>query len=121
MKLINRERVKDFLLMQISALVISFSNVFSKLAAFEDGITMKFLMFYGLSLFIMMLYAVLWQQILKRVSMTIAYSNRLVSIVWGVVWGCLIFHEKISLFNILGTIIIFIGLYVLIGGEYGEE
>lgn len=117
----NHRKRNDVFLMQISALVLSFSNVFSKLAALEGSLTVRFFLFYALSLFIMMIYALLWQQILKRVSMTAAYSNRLVTIVWGVIWGCIFFHEKITVCNVIGTVIIFAGLFKLSGAEYEQR
>lgn len=100
-------------LMQSSALLFSFSNVFSKFAAMKPFLSFEFVVLYACSLGIMFLYAILWQQILKRVSMIVAYSNRLVAMIWGVVWGCIIFGEKISSTNIIGTGIIFVGLYIM--------
>ena len=100
--------------MQGSALLYSISNIFSKFAAREDFMSIEFLLLYALSLFVMFVYAILWQQILKRVDMVVAYSNRLVAMVWGVVWGVVIFGETISLNNIIGTVVILIGLYLMV-------
>ena len=100
--------------MQGSALLYSVSNVFSKFAAKESFMSVKFLLLYAMSLLVMFIYAILWQQILKRVDMVVAYSNRLVAMVWGIVWGILIFGEQIRVNNIVGTIIIFFGLYLMV-------
>lgn len=108
---------KSLLLMQGSALIYSVSNIFSKYASREGGLSLKFILFYGLSLFVMFVYAILWQQILKRVDMIVAYSNRLVAMIWGVVWGVLIFQEQLTLFNIIGTFIILIGLYLVVSDD----
>lgn len=104
-------------LMQGSALVFSLSNVFSKYASKEAFLSLRFLLFYGLSLFIMFIYAILWQQILKRVDMVVAYSNRLVAMIWGVVWGVLIFQEQLRVTNVIGTIIILLGLYLMVSDD----
>lgn len=110
----SKIRLNSLLLMQGSALIFSVSNIFSKYAAKEAFLSPGFILFYGLSLGVMFVYAILWQQILKRVDMVVAYSNRLVAMVWGVVWGVLLFHEQITLFNIIGTGIIMFGLYLVV-------
>lgn len=114
MKKIN---IKTLLLMQGSALIYSVSNVFSKFASKESFLSFPFILFYGLSLSVMFVYAILWQQILKRVDMITAYSNRLVAMVWGVVWGLLIFQESITMFNVIGTVIILLGLYLVVSDD----
>lgn len=107
----------DILLMQGSALVFSLSNIFSKFAAKEKLLSPEFILLYIGSLSVMMIYAVLWQQILKRVSMVVAYSNRLIAMVWGVVWGRLIFGETIKLSTIIGTVVILTGLFIMVRAD----
>lgn len=103
--------------MQLSALVFSLSNICSKLAAFEPVLSEKFLFLYGSSLAIMVIYAIMWQKILSRVSLITAYSNRLMSMVWGVVWGMVLFHETIRWQTALGTCVIIIGLYIVVKSD----
>ena len=103
--------------MQLSALIFSFSNICSKLAAFEPMLSEKFVFLYGSSLAIMVLYAVKWQKILSRVSLITAYSNRLMSMVWGVVWGAILFHETIRWQTALGTCVIMIGLHIVVKSD----
>lgn len=119
MKISNDKKIsiQSIILMQGSALIFSLSNIFSKMAAREKSVTVKFCVFYSMSLIIMGIYAVLWQQILKRVSMIVAYSNRLVAMIWGIVWGILIFKEKITIQVVIGTIIIFLGLYIMVNDD----
>ena len=56
------------------------------------------------------LYAIGWQQIIKRLPLTTAFANKAVSIVWGMVWGILIFHEKITVGNIVGAALVISGV-----------
>lgn len=113
----DKINLKYLLWMQGGALLFSISNIFSKFAAREDIFSVKFILLYGCSLGIMFIYALLWQQILKHVSMITAYSNRLIAMIWGIVWGALIFGEKISLTMLVGTVIIIIGLYITVKAE----
>lgn len=110
----GKVNVNAICLMQVSAFIYSFSNIFSKYASKEQFLSFRFLAFYALSLSIMFVYAILWQQILKRVDMVVAYSNRLVAMIWGVVWGILIFDEQLKTNTVVGTIVILIGLYMMV-------
>ena len=52
--------------------------------------------------------------ILKHVSLSTAYSNRPVSMIWGIIMGSLIFHEQITLPMIIGSAIIMVGVYTVV-------
>lgn len=109
-----RYDVRWFLLLHISLLFSSLSGVCSKLAAGQKFLSLWFFFYYGLVLVIMFGYAVIWQQILKRMPLTVAYSNKPISLIWGMVWGALIFKERITWKMILGAAIIFAGIYLVV-------
>ena len=48
-------------------------------------------------IFILFVYAVLWQQVLKSIPLSIASANKAVTIFWGMWWGFLFFNEEISI------------------------
>lgn len=74
----------------------------------------EFCLFYGLMLLNLAVYAVLWQQILKRFPLTVAFANKAVVIVWGILWGALVFHETITWRMIVGAVVIIIGVLVVV-------
>lgn len=59
---------------------------------------------------VMGLYAVLWQQILKRIELSLAYMFKGTSIVFVMLLAYVFFGEQITWNNIFGTIIIIIGI-----------
>ena len=65
----------------------------------------------------MFVYALLWQQILKRMDLTTAYANKPVGLVWGMIWGVLLFKETISLKMILGAAVIFVGIFLVVTSD----
>ena len=103
-----------FLALHLSLLLSSLSGVCSKMAANQPFLSFGFILYFGLVLAIMFVYAVVWQQILKRMPLTVAYANRPVSLVWGMIWGALIFKERITWNMILGAGIIFLGIYLVV-------
>ncbi len=106
-----------FLLLHASLLFSSLSGVCSKLAANEYLLSGRWVVFFGLTLLIMFLYAIVWQQILRHLPLSVAYANKPVGLIWAMVWGALIFKEKISWNMIVGAGIIFLGICVVVTAD----
>ncbi len=73
----------------------------------------RFFLFAGLLVISLGIYALLWQQLIKRFSLVKAYSNKGAVIIWNMLWAILIFGEKISISNIVGTAVIILGIMVV--------
>ncbi len=72
-----------------------------------------FILYYGLEIFILGIYAILWQQIIKKFQLTVAYVNRAVALLWSLLWSVIFFKETITLNNVVGAVIIIIGIVVV--------
>ena len=59
------------------------------------------------------LYAVLWQQVLKKVDLSVAVANKPIALIFTLFWAVFIFKESLSLKTILGIAIVVIGLLVI--------
>lgn len=108
---------KTVLVLQLAILFFSLSGVLVKLAGQNPFFSVPFFLLYFSALFILFIYALIWQQILKRVPLTTAYGNRAVSVIWSIVWGALFFKESISWNMILGALIIMAGLYLVVTAD----
>lgn len=108
------KRVKEYVFLHILILLFSFSSVFSKLASGYDFLSFKFCLFYGIAILILGIYAILWQQILKKFTLTTAFLNKAVTIIWGIVLGYIILGEGIKLNMIIGAIIVLIGVCIVV-------
>lgn len=58
-------------------------------------------------------YAVLWQQIIKRFELSVAYANRAMVLVWSMVWAVAIFHDEITVQNIFGVLLVIAGTVII--------
>ena len=114
------KRWKYFVLLHIMIMLYSMSGIFGKLAAAEQFFSLRFFMYYGMVLFLMMLYAIGWQQIIKRLPLVMAFSNKAVTVVWGIIWGALFFNEAITVGKILGALIVVCGVVLYVKSE-GQE
>lgn len=107
----SNSQLKQILMLQGAIFLYSFCGVFQKNAARYPVLSKEFILYYACSIGIMVIYAFLWQLILRGVSLTTAYSNRAVSMIWSLIWGASLFHETIRWNQILGAAIICFGVY----------
>ena len=110
----NKFSIGVFLLLQVALLVSSFGAVCSKMAGKQEFLSFKFFLFYGILILILFVYAIVWQQVIKRMPLVIAYACRGVGIIYGIIWGVTIFKEQITWKMIVGAVLVLIGVYILI-------
>lgn len=107
-------KINKFVWLHLLLLLFSFCAVFTKLAAQNEFLSVKFIIFYGISIFILGIYAILWQQILKQFKLTTAFFNKAITVVWGMIWGAIFFKEQITIKMIIGVIIVLIGVGLVV-------
>ncbi len=90
--------------------IYALSDVFSKYAAGTSIDDPLFYVFYGLVLVFLAIYALGWQQIIKRMPLSSAFANRAVTIIWGIFWGAVLFDEQITFGKIAGAAVIMAGI-----------
>ena len=116
------KNTKTILALNVLLMFFSLGGIFSKLASKQPFLSLKFILCYGALLFIMFVYAIGWQQVIKRLPLTMAYANRAVTIVWGIIWGLLFFNEKLNVGKIIGAVIVIAGVLLYVTeSEEGEH
>ena len=114
------KRFKSVLLLHCMVLLYSVTGILSKKAAALDFFSFKWFVFYGAILFVLGVYAILWQQILKKLPLNFAYANKAATVVWGLVFGVLIFKETVDLKHAVGAAIVILGVIVTLGSGSAE-
>ena len=109
--------IKDYLLLHLLLLFSTIGGICSKLAAQHKMFSFPFFALYSVLLLVLMIYAVFWQQIIKRMSLITAYLNKSITVVWGILWGVLIFHETITLRMILGAAVVLVGILMVVKAD----
>lgn len=111
------KKMGKYIQLHINIMLFSFTGVFSKFAAVEYN--KSGLMSIWLYVFLMLMilncgiYAIAWQKVIKKFDLSTAYANKSVSIIWSQLWAVLIFHENLSVKNIIGMLVVFIGVMVV--------
>lgn len=106
-------RIKDVLLLQGVIVIYTLSGVAAKLASGNSFLSFRFLVFYGIEICILGIYALLWQQIIKKFDLSIAYANRAMALLWSMVWAAVFFHETVTIQNIIGVLIVLVGTIIV--------
>lgn len=101
------------LLLQAAVILYTCTDIAAKLASGYPFLSTGFVLCYGAEILILGVYAVCWQQIIKKVDISVAYSNRASAIFWSTLWAAAIFHEHISFRNMIGIILIFTGIWMV--------
>lgn len=114
-------RFKTVFLLQLLLLFYSLTGILSKLASKEPFFSVQFAMLYIGILVILGIYAIGWQQILKRLPLSTAYSNRAINVVWGILWGLLFFSEPVTVGRIIGALFIVAGIILFSHSEFAEN
>lgn len=117
---------RSILLIQAAVVIYTFSSVCSKIASSHSGavtlfgVTLNWLSPAGylwifLELVCLGCYAIFWQQIIKKIDLSIAYANRAFAIFWTFLWSVLIFHEEVRPVRLIAIVIVFLGILVVNG------
>ena len=109
----KKVKIKQLVILQAIIMIYTLSSVVAKFASGEEFLTFKFIVFYGLEILILGIYAILWQQIIKKFDLSIAYANKAMSLLWSLLWAILFFKESITVKNVIGVVIVIIGTIIV--------
>ncbi len=115
MTVFKDKKVTDYVLLYFGFFIYSLVSVFAKFASAQTDY--KMIVFLGCEVVLLAIYAILWQQILKRFSLVTAMSNKGITVIFGMLWSVIIFKDTITLWNIFGAAIIISGIYLVSSSE----
>lgn len=109
----NKISIKNLLNLQAVFFVYSIISVIGKMASEKEFFSLEFMILYGLEVVILGIYAVLWQQVIKKFELSVAFANKAVTLLWALVWGVILFKEQITLSKIVGILLVMAGIFIL--------
>lgn len=109
----NKKQIVNFIYLQLLFFIYSLAGLASKKASQYKFLSQEFLKYYLVELFVIFIYAFLWQQIIKKYDIVIAYASKGVVIIWMMIWSVMFFKENIKFNNIIGAIIIVCGIWMV--------
>ena len=108
---------RKYWLLLIAICIYSCNSVLSKLASAYPLFSGGFILFYGTSIVTLGVYAILWQQVLKHIELSVAYAAKPIATILTMIWAVLLFNEQVTWNMVLGTAIILLGIWVVTGND----
>ena len=109
---------RNLYLLAILAIVFeSLSSSVLKIGGRYDFLSPMYLFWFCVAVGIMGVYAVAWQLILERLPLTTAYLRKGLTYVLIFVWAAVLFHETITLKQVIGMAVIVVGMVVSMSDE----
>ena len=105
---------KMVILIQSMVFLYSLTSMLSKVASnamSNYGFwSWQYILLFGSMIAVLGVYAILWQQVLKKVDLITAYVHKSTTLVWSLLWAAVLFRETIRWNNVVGILIIVIGI-----------
>jgi len=112
----NKAKARRLAALHALFALYSAAGILSKLAAGRAFMSGPFLLFYGGALAVLFVYALIWQQMLKGIALSVAYSSKAVTVAWGLLWGALLFKEDVTPKKLLGAAMAAAGVFCVTTG-----
>lgn len=107
------QMLKNIIVLQAVVVVYTLSSVVAKLATGRELFSLSFFLFYGLEIVILGIYAILWQQMIKKFDLSVAYANRAMALLWSALWAVILFHEGLSVKQMFGIVLVIMGTVIV--------
>ena len=88
-------------------------GICTKMASLQPTGSWPYLLWFGGAVAIIALYALLWQQVLRRIELSTAYMFKGTTLIFTMLIAALLFGEHITTANIIGSLIIVTGIVIL--------
>lgn len=108
------EKLKTYILLHFLIFLYSVGAIFSKLASTKPFLSLEFLLYYGVLLVILVIYALGWKQVLNHLPLSVAFVNKSVVVIWVFIWGALIFKETITPAMLVGSLLVVGGICLVV-------
>lgn len=105
--------IKNIVILQAVVIIYTLSSVVAKIATGKELFSFSFFLFYGIEIMILGIYAILWQQMIKRFDLSVAYANRAMAIVWSAVWAIVLFKDVLAIKQIVGIAFVVLGTVIV--------
>ena len=115
------KHIRTFAVLHGIVFLYSVSELVMKLASAQPFLSFNWCALYALVILILGVYAIVWQQILKKLPLNVAYANKSLTLAWGMLFGAVAFDETVTLTKVIGAAVVLLGVILMVGGSSGKE
>ena len=91
-------------------LIYACTSICTKMASQQEMLSWPYLFWIAGAIGVMGVYALLWQQVIAKMPLSTAYMFKGTSLIFVLMFSALLFGEAITLNNVIGALIIIIGI-----------
>lgn len=91
-------------------LIYACTSICTKMASRQEILSLSYLLWIAGAIGVMGVYALSWQQVIARMPISTAYMFKGTSLIFVLLFSALLFGEAITLNNVIGAVIIIIGI-----------
>ena len=118
--LFSKEISRIIALLLINLLYASV-GIFTKLASRQEFLSWAYIFSFSGAVAVIGIYAILWQQIIRKIELSTAYMFKGTTIIFTMWFAHWLFGEQITWNNIIGALIIIIGIVLFARGDLSER
>lgn len=108
----KQKNIRKYIFLYACFFIYSASAVCAKFASCQNSFR-ELVLFLALEISCLGLYAVLWQQVLKRFALVTAMANKGIVVIFNLIWSVILFSEMIDIYNIIGALFIIGGIWMV--------
>ncbi len=116
-----KKKLSGYVILHIAIFILSLASLCSKKASTYDFMSWGFILFYGGVIAALFVYAIIWQQALKRMPLVVAFANKVATLFWSLIYGVLLFDEGIRPNMIIGILIVVVGVILVVSSEVEKK
>ena len=90
--------------------VYACTSICTKMASRQEILSWPYLLWIAGAVGVMGVYALLWQQVITKMPLSTAYMFKGTSLIFVLLFSTLLFGESITLNNVIGSVIIIVGI-----------
>lgn len=106
----EKKKIGNWLSLVVVNFIYACTSLFTKLASKNELLSNTYLLSLLGAALMLGIYALLWQQIIRRVPVGDAYMFKGLSIIFVLFLAYIFFGEVITIFNIIGAVVIICGI-----------
>ncbi|MBQ9735564.1 MAG: transporter [Clostridia bacterium] len=108
------KKFKNLFFLHAIILLYAMSSICAKYASAMEFFSLPWFAVYALQILFLGIYALLWQQILKRMPLNVAFANKSVTLIWSMLFGVVLFQETLSPLHLAGAAIVLVGVILMV-------
>ena len=117
----KKSGIKHYIILHLLFVLVSLSSVCSKFASGCEFLSLKYCFWQCGMIGFLGLYALGWQQIIKHMPLAKAYVNKAATVIWGLIFGLIIFKESLTPGKIIGAVVVAAGVVLYALADAGDQ